>query len=198
LSREPRNLWKQVPKYKMVAEEFAKSQATNLDLTLRERLWWLAMWQAKPNGHATFQNGEISRLLPVRYRGQIAPATDRAIRKARAEAKAAGQLHVMSDANCLVLPADAVQNRRSGWEKPCSHCMGYTPEPSTVITLRDYESESLDRESYRREMNSQARAILQEPIVPVGGTNRSALDIPTHGPDCALIGVNRPQHQEIA
>ncbi len=92
----------------------------------------------------------------------------------------------MSDANCLVLPADAVQNRRSGWEKPCLDCMGYTPEPSTVITLRDYESESLDRESYRREMNSQARVILQEPIVPVGGTNRSALDIPSHVDRTAL------------
>ena len=142
----------------MVAEEFAKSQATNLDLTLRERLWWLAMWQAKPNGHATFQDRECP--TPSRaVSGRIAPATDRAIRKARAEAKAVGQLHVMSDANCLVLPADAVQNRRSGWEKPCSHCMGYTPEPSTVITLRDYESESLDRESYRREMNSQASVL---------------------------------------
>ena len=175
MSQEPGKRFKTIPKFKMVLEEFSKSQANNHGLTLRERLWWLAMWQAKANGHATFQDGEIEKILTVRQPdGRITPATDRAIRKARADAMAAGQLHPMSDANCLVLPADAVQNRRNGWDKPCPHCMGFTPEPSTTIALRDYESESLDRESYRRRMNSQARAVLAERIVPPTGTDRSA------------------------
>lgn len=169
---EPRKRFKRVATYKMVLEEFAKSQANNHGLTLRERLWWLAMWQAKANGHATFQDGEIANILTVRQRdGRISPPTRWAISKARTDAVAAGQLHPMSDANCLVLPANAVTNRRSGWDKPCPHCMKFTPEPSTTITLRDYESESLDRESYRREMNSQARAVLPQPTVALGATN---------------------------
>ncbi len=65
----------------MVAEEFAKSQATNLDLTLRERLWWLAMWQAKPNGHATFQDGEISNPFPCGIgAGSHPPPTVRSVK----------------------------------------------------------------------------------------------------------------------
>ncbi len=175
MSHGPSKFFKEEPTYKMVREDFAKQQANNHGLTLRERIWWLAMWQAKPNGHATFQNGEIANHLTVRQRdGRITPATDRAIRRARADAVAAGQLHAMSDANCLVLPADAVRNRRNGWDKPCAHCIGFTPEPRTTIALRDYESEAIDRESYRREMNTQARAILPERIVPPTGTNSSA------------------------
>jgi hypothetical protein len=54
------------------------------------------------------------------------------------------------------------------------YCMGYTPEPSTVLTLRDYESESIEGESYGRVMKSQARAILPELKVPAVGTNCSA------------------------
>lgn len=171
----PRRRFKHIPKYKMVMEEHAKSQANNHELTLRERLWWLAMWQAKPNGHATFQDGEIEKILTVRRPdGQITPASDRAIRSARAKAVATGHLHPMSDANCLVLPANAVQNFRNGNDKPCAHCMGFTPEPSTSIAIRDPDSELLDRQSYRREMNLQARAVLPERIVPPTGTDRSS------------------------
>ncbi len=174
MSRLPAKRYKTLPKYKMVLEGFAKSQALNHELTLRERLWWLAMWHAKPNGHATFQDGEIATVLTVRKPdGNVGPATDRGIRKARNDAVAAGQLHPMSDANCLVLPADTVGNRLSGWDKPCPHCMGSTPEPRTTIARRDFESESIDRDSYRGEMNRQAREVLAERIVPHTGTDRS-------------------------
>lgn len=133
------------------------------------------MWHAKPNGHATFQPGEIRTLLTVRQRnGQIAPATDRGILKARTAAVDFGLLHPMSDAVCLVLPADAVGNLLRGWDDPCSHCMGFTPKPNTNLVLRDRESESIDKESYRRDMNMQARAVLPEPAVPLTRTNRSA------------------------
>lgn len=116
MSREPGKRLRRVPKYKMVREEFAKSQANNHSLMLRERLYWLAMWQAKPNGHATFDDGMIAELLTVeRPDGQIATASSRGIRKARGEAVKFGQLHHMSDANCLVLPADAVSSRLQGW-----------------------------------------------------------------------------------
>lgn len=158
----------------MVYDEYSKGQAESHHLSLRERLWWLAMWHAKPNGHATFQPGEIRTLLTVRQRnGQIAPATDRGILKARTAAVDLGLLHPMSDAVCLVLPADAVGNMLRGWDDPCSHCMGYTPKPKTNLVLRDYESEAIDGESYRREMNTQARAVLPEPTVPLTRTNCS-------------------------
>lgn len=165
LSREPAPRFKAIPTYKMVADEYAKTQANNLSLTLRERLWWLAMWQAKPNGHATFESGQIARILA---------ATDRGIRKARADAVAAGYLHPMSDAHCLVLPSHAVGNGRNGSDKPCAHCMGHTPEPRTFVVIRDHDSESIDGESYRRDVKVQASAVLPERSVPVSGTNHSS------------------------
>lgn len=172
LSQEPGKRFKATPKYKMVYEKFAKTQAQNWQLSLRERLWWLAIWQAKPNGHATFEDGQIAELLPVRQRdGQIKSPSRQAILKARKDAITAGQLLPMSDANCLVLPADAVGNKLQGWDKPCSYCMGLIPEPRTDITLRDYETESLERESYRRDMNAQARAVRGQLLVVAATTN---------------------------
>ncbi|GAA2534812.1 hypothetical protein GCM10010409_06060 [Mycolicibacterium diernhoferi] len=145
----------------MVREEFAKSQANNHSLTLRERLYWLAMWQAKPNGHATFEDGKVAEILTVAHPGgRIATASPRGIRKARGDAIKSGQLHQMSDANCLVLPADAVSSGLAGSDEPCRHCMAITPSPTTHITVRDYDSELLERESYKRAMTAQARAVL--------------------------------------
>lgn len=164
MSVAPAKRYKHIPKYKMVSEEFAKSQAQNEALSLSDRLFWLAMWQAKPNGHATFEDGKIAEILGT---------TQRSVRRARKEAIDRGYLHSMSDANCLVLPANAVSNRRPGWNHPCPHCMGLTPSPSTQITQRDHDSELLDRESYRRETKAQARAVKADQIGPLSGPNRS-------------------------
>lgn len=161
----------------MVFEEFSKSQALNLDLDLRDRLWWLAMWYAEPNGHATFQPGEIEKILVVRRQdGTTGPPTKRGLNKALLAGKDVQLLHPMSSRECLVLPANAVGNNRGGNQKfkPCAHCMGHTPRPKTEVTLRDYDAEALDRESYRDEMKAQARAVHRERSVPTAGTSSSS------------------------
>ena len=63
VSRPPRKRFKEVPKYKMIYESGAEKLARNTGIELCQRLFWLAMWFAKPNGHANFQPGAIPELL---------------------------------------------------------------------------------------------------------------------------------------
>jgi hypothetical protein len=189
VSRPPRKRFKEVPKYKMLYESGAQSLAQSSNMELFLRLFWLAMWFAKPNGHANFRPGAIPELLD---------ANDRSVRKARVKAIDTGLLLPMSSDICLSLPADLVGNKLIGHDKPCEICMGATARPKTSMTMRDREAEAFDRELYRRETKVQAAAVLAEPVVPGRGTSSSVTDIRTHEPDRDLMESSGPRHREIA
>jgi hypothetical protein len=165
VSQPPRKRYKSVPKYKMVYEGGAENLAQNPNIELFLRLFWLAMWFAKPNGHANFQPGAIRELLE---------ANDRSVRKARIKAIDNGLLLPMSSDKCLVLPADLFGNRLRGHDSPCEICMSVTVRPKTTVSMRDKEAEAFDRDLYRRETKAQAAAVLAEPVVPQRGTNSSS------------------------
>lgn len=164
MSREPSKRWKQVPKYKMLYERGAESLAQNPNIELFLRLFWLAIWFAKPNGHANFQQGAIPELLD---------ANERSVRKARNKAIGNGLLLPMSSDRCLALPADLVGNRLPGYDRPCEICMDITVRPKTSIVMRDKAAEAFERDLYRGEAKAQAAAILAEPVVPPLGTSSS-------------------------
>lgn len=193
MSRPPRKRFQEVPKYKMLYESGAENLAQNPNIELFLRLFWLAMWFAKPNGHANFQPGAIPELLD---------ANERSVRKARAKAIDNGLLLPMSSDRCLALPADLVGNRLRGHDRPCEICMGVTLRPKTSMPMRDKEAEAFDRELYRRETKAQAAAVLAEPVVPQRGTSSSGARLRLlpmdPEPDRDLMEVNGPQHQEIA
>ena len=177
----------------MLYESGAENLAQNPNIELFLRLFWLAMWFAKPNGHANFQPGAIPELLD---------ANERSVRKARAKAIDNGLLLPMSSDRCLALPADLVGNRLRGHDRPCEICMGVTLRPKTSMPMRDKEAEAFDRELYRRETKAQAAAVLAEPVVPQRGTSSSGARLRLlpmdPEPDRDLMEVNGPQHQEIA
>jgi hypothetical protein len=219
VSREPSKQWKRVPKYKMLYESGAENLALNPRIELFMRIFWLAMWFAKPNGHANFQQGAIPTLLN---------ANDRSVRKARAKAIDNGMLRSTSGDRCLALPAGLVGNRLRGHDLPCEICTGVTAPPKTSMLMRDREAEASFGELYRSETKAQAAAVLAEPVVPTPGTSgyRSgccqelgcdADPLPSNGmwclhhlrlpsaewlsereTGCDLMKDNAPQHQEIA
>lgn len=173
----------------MLYESGAQTLALNPSIELFLRLFWLAMWFAKPNGHANFQPGAIPELLD---------ANDRSVRKARIKAIDNGLLLAMSSDRCLALPADLVGNKLRGHDRPCEICMGFTVRPKTSMVMRDKEAESVCGELYRRETKAQAAAVLAEPVVPQRGTHSSVAGIGPSEPERDPMEVNDLQYQEIA
>lgn len=90
------------------------------------RLHYLALAKAKPNGHASFQRGELSRLLAKGEKPY------RNVESAIAQAVGYGLLHPDSEPRCLVLPDDLVDPWNS--EAAKTECPTHAGHPAPLRT----------------------------------------------------------------
>ncbi len=95
------------------AEAASKCSTISSDL----RLWMLVSNRVSRRGHASFQEGELRRLLG----GDGKPMTSSGVRAVINRLKAAGLVFPDSDARCIIVPAHVIQNNFKG-AVTCAYC----------------------------------------------------------------------------
>ncbi len=95
------------------AEAAGKCDRLSSDL----RLWMLVSARVTRAGHASFQEGELRRLLGREGR----PMTGSGVREVIGKLKAAGLAYPDSDARCLIVPSHVIQNNFKG-AVTCAYC----------------------------------------------------------------------------
>ena len=76
------------------------------------RVGWLALARHKANGHANFQRGQLSQIFGGFGKDGFKPLDSNNLQRVIRKAKKAGLLDESSCAECLVVPAHAVEG---GW-----------------------------------------------------------------------------------
>lgn len=95
-------------------------RAVNPVFPLWCRVAWVAYAQHKTNGHANFQRGQLSRMLGASGMDGFKALDTNNLQRAIRQAKKAGLLDASSCAECLVVPAHAIEG---GWGgSPHSPC----------------------------------------------------------------------------
>jgi hypothetical protein len=84
------------------------------------RVAWLAYARHKANGHANFQRGQLGEIFGGSGKDGFKPLDPNNLQRTIRQAKKAGLLDISSCAQCLVVPAHAIQG---GWGgRPNSPC----------------------------------------------------------------------------
>lgn len=95
------------------AEAASKCSELSSDL----RLWLLVTARVSRAGHATFQEGELRRLLGRDGK----PMSGSGVREVIGKLKRAALVFPDSDARCIIVPSHVVQNNFKG-AVTCSYC----------------------------------------------------------------------------
>ncbi len=95
------------------AEAASKAPELSSDL----RLWMLVTVRVSQAGHATFQEGELRRLLGREDK----PMTASGVREVIGKLKRSGLIYPDSDARCIIVPSYVVQNNFKG-AITCAYC----------------------------------------------------------------------------
>lgn len=81
------------------------------------RLWMLVSARVSRRGHASFQEGELRRLLGSSH----CPMTSSGVRAVIGRLKLTGLIYPDSDARCIIVPSHVIQNNFKG-PVTCAYC----------------------------------------------------------------------------